>query len=167
MRSGTVILATLAIVVVVSAAASAQDNSKTRVIVLTPAATCTRCYGGPSGVANHVQAMVTIHGYPTGDAGLHLNVRGLLAFGPDEPGTYALYLSTSANPAVDGGVHPYRFNVNWDGEIVLWTGFGDADQIPFDAPTLSAFIAIEPDDGRTFEAPNDASIIQLVGTSTK
>jgi len=149
-----------------STVASAQSNVVTRTIDLVAVENCSRCGNTKVEINTPSFARITmqIFGDPSGNPEIHLTVQGLQAFVFD--GAYALYFSV--DPDLTSNHHsPNRriFNVNFPDRTEVWGALpGD---IPFDSPSITAFIVEEPDDGLSFDGTVDMDKVQMVGTSFK
>lgn len=84
-------------------------------------------------------------------------------------GSYSLYVTTQASPAdyVHGERNSGRiqFNTDWNGHVNLWGVLVFLTDL--DAPTITLFIAYDPDDGEPFDPGSDMGRIVFSGTSMR
>ncbi len=140
---------------------SFAGSNNARVIMFDPVENCQPC--APLRDRVPPNATITLHTFSqgAGSGEAHVSVTGLRQ--PRMGVAHALYFAPQA------GLEPYHpqyhvFNVDFTGDATFWTEF----PLPIELPTITAFIAEEHDDGRSFAtAQGDMQRLALVGTSTR
>jgi hypothetical protein len=113
-------------------------------------------------------AMVSFHTFG-GSSAVETKFKAMPIRQEWERGAYALYITTGDSPAdyVDGaaGNGRVKFNTDFNGTINIWGTFSFF--LNLDAPQITAFVAYDPDDGRSFNPDTDLHRLIFVGTSIR
>jgi hypothetical protein len=122
------------------------------------------------------KAVFSVHHFQYGASGsppgpsIHLNITGLSQQLVGSESSYALYFTTRPSPAeyIHGefGSGRLLFNTDFGGRLDIWSNF-PPQGFTIDGPTLTVFVAQEPDDGRPFNPASDMDRLAFVGTSTR
>ncbi len=137
------------------------EEAIVRIIDLAQVETCPACGGTAS--EQPASGRVTFHTWGWMGNGFMFRA-GSLGTVPD---AWALYL---VEGTIEDGTILGRWTFNtypWGGKGDISFGVGLGPEFPVDAPVLTAFVAYEPDDGRSFDPAQDMWALALVGVSER